>query len=520
MIVSSKIEKIYFGAKAFLFCPLALWTLLRYEQPGQIHQFVILLLAYIAMNLLIYWLSTKSVVKGFNIMLLLSPVDAVFLYFVVSLYSGVHSQLHMPYYFLTALVSIYLPIRKIIIVAIIFSLSYIFSTITYFDKELVFLPFARAFYIWLTAGVGYLISSSMQRSEQKLLDTLDILNERTWELESSQLMLENTYETTRALSSMLDLEQLLKEVLGIADNLLRAKKCVVLLAESKKEDLFIYAELYKRKKTIYDPPVSVADFKKTDIDIPEDKLDRKTSRIRFNNESQMLELPLISHGKVMGLLQLEPLKRGGFSDKERNNFRVFANSTAIAIDNARLHMKMQELTIIDELTSLFNYRHFRNKLADEIRRADRYKQQLSVLMADVDNFKKLNDSQGHQTGNIILQEIATIIKNSVRDVDIVARYGGEEFMVILPQTSLKESGIIAERMRINVERSYFSNFQGRRDLRATISIGVAIYPDGVISPSQLLEKVDEAMYVAKNNGRNRVCVVPSTRKAAKGKPVR
>jgi len=519
MIVSSKIEKIYFAAKTFLFCPLVLWILLRYEQPSHVHQFVILLLAYIAINLLISWLSTKGVVKGFNTMFLLSPVDALFLYFVVSLYSGVHSQLHMPYYFLTALISIYLPIRKIVFIAVIFSLSYIFSTIAYFDNEMVFLPFTRAFYIWLTAGIGYLISSSMQKSEKKLLDTLDILNERTWELESSQLMLENIYETTRALSSMLDLEQLLKEVLNIADDLLRAKKCVVLLAESKREDLFIYAELYKGKKTIYDPPVSITDFKKADISHYEDRLNSNKSRIKFNSESQMLELPLISHGKVLGLLQIEPLKKGDFSEKERNSFTVFANSTAIAIDNARLHMKMQELTIIDELTGLYNYRHFRNKLTDEIRRADRYQQQLSILMIDVDHFKKLNDSQGHQTGNIILQEIATIIKHSVRDVDIVSRFGGEEFMVILPQTGLKESMIIAERMRTNAERAYFSNSQGRRDLRATVSIGVAIYPDGVISPGQLLEKVDEAMYMAKNNGRNRVCVVPSTRKETKGKLV-
>jgi two-component system cell cycle response regulator len=172
-----------------------------------------------------------------------------------------------------------------------------------------------------------------------------------------------------------------------------------------------------------------------------------------------------------------------------------------------LHMKMQELTIIDELTGLYNYRYFRLKLTDEIRRADRYHQPLSILMIDVDHFKKINDSQGHQTGNIILQEIVSIIKRSVRDVDIVARYGGEEFMVVLPQTSLRNALVIAERMRKGMEESFFTNAQGQRDIKTTISIGVAIYPDGVTSAEQLLDKVDRAMYKAKRDGRNKVCSI-------------
>jgi diguanylate cyclase (GGDEF)-like protein len=110
-------------------------------------------------------------------------------------------------------------------------------------------------------------------------------------------------------------------------------------------------------------------------------------------------------------------------------------------------IKMQDLTIIDELTGLFNYRYFKNKLSDEMRRAERYNQPMGLLMIDIDHFKKLNDTQGHQTGNIILQELASVLKQAVRDVDIVARYGGEEFMVILPQTDLSKAQIIAERIR-------------------------------------------------------------------------
>ncbi len=191
-------------------------------------------------------------------------------------------------------------------------------------------------------------------------------------------------------------------------------------------------------------------------------------------------------------------------ERERHLLMIFANSAAVAIDNSLLHKKSEELTIMDELTELFNFRYFRNKLSDELRRADRYRQRFSILMMDLDHFKKINDVYGHQTGNIVLRELSGIIKQCVRDVDIVARYGGEEFVVILPQTGDNDAMIIAERIRSTVQNSFFSNAQGQRDIQMTISIGVASYPDGVKTLEQLIEKADKALYEAKSNGRNRV----------------
>ena len=125
-------------------------------------------------------------------------------------------------------------------------------------------------------------------------------------------------------------------------------------------------------------------------------------------------------------------------------------------------------------------------------------------MMDLDHFKKINDAHGHQTGNIVLREISGIIKQCVRDVDIVARYGGEEFVVILPQTGDHDALVIAERIRSTVQKAFFSNSQGQRDIQMTISIGVASYPNGVKTLEQLIEKVDKALYKAKAGGRNMV----------------
>jgi diguanylate cyclase (GGDEF)-like protein len=131
---------------------------------------------------------------------------------------------------------------------------------------------------------------------------------------------------------------------------------------------------------------------------------------------------------------------------------------------------------------------------------------------DLDHFKDINDAYGHQTGNIVLREVAGVIKQCIRDVDIVARYGGEEFVVILPQTGDHDALTIAERIRSTIEKYYFSNARGQRDIQMTVSIGVASYPDGVRTLEQLIEKVDKALYQAKAAGRNCIHVAEDFKK--------
>lgn len=508
MTFSGKIEKICFATKGVIITLVVLFLLLRAETYIETIITIRSSLIYLVLNLIIYWILTRIHIKGQNIIFSLSFLDALFIFSMMKFGGFNESQLFVAFYFLIALISVYLSTWKVIIAASFFSACILASDNTVMGSESIIDVSAKTAYIWLTAGIGSVISYSINLSQNKLLKTLDTLNERTWELESSQSMLKNLYETTRALSSILDFEQLLKEVLIIAEELLRVKKCTVLLSKSSGKNLSLYAELKKNKKMLYDPPISISDCTAVDSEQYNFNNSQIETGVYYANEDQILELPLISHGKVIGLIQLQALEENGFNDTERKNFTVFANATAVAIDNAWLHKEMQELIIIDELTGLYNYRYLRNKLSEETRRADRYHQNLSLLMIDCDYFKKLNDSQGHETGNIVLREITDIISHAVRDVDIVARYGGEEFMVILPQTNMESALEIAERIRTQVEKSYFTNSQGQRDLKATVSIGAAIYPDGLKSSNELLEKVDRAMYISKNNGRNQVCTVP------------
>jgi len=176
---------------------------------------------------------------------------------------------------------------------------------------------------------------------------------------------------------------------------------------------------------------------------------------------------------------------------------------------------LEQKVFVDPLTDLFNYRYITQRLGEEFERARRYNLNLSLLFADIDHFKNVNDVLGHEGGNQVLVHIADILNNStqktisrrirLRKSDIIARYGGEEFVVILPETSKMDAEVLAERIRTTVEGYAFPHLKKHPDLAVTLSIGVAAYPDDEVeNPGDLLKKADLAMYESKNLGRNRV----------------
>jgi len=171
-----------------------------------------------------------------------------------------------------------------------------------------------------------------------------------------------------------------------------------------------------------------------------------------------------------------------------------------------LNKQLETLAITDGLTKLYNYRFFMENLNREFSRAKRLGQPLSLLMADIDNFKSFNDTYGHQLGDEILAKVAEILKSSRRGSDIVARYGGEEFVLLLPDTSLDKAMILAEKLRKKVENTFIR--AGRQNLRVTISLGVAGLENNNLKKTQeLLKMTDKALYLAKKAGKNKVCSV-------------
>ncbi len=172
-----------------------------------------------------------------------------------------------------------------------------------------------------------------------------------------------------------------------------------------------------------------------------------------------------------------------------------------------LNRKLEALSITDGLTGLYNHRYFYKRLAEEIERAKRYDRRLSLIMADIDNFKLYNDTHGHQKGDVVLKGVAECIKNTIRMNDVPARYGGEEFAIILPETGKDTAVKVADRIRHEVERRSFPGEASQPGGVLTISLGVATFPDDGITVDELVKRADEALYMAKRNGRNRVEVV-------------
>jgi diguanylate cyclase (GGDEF)-like protein len=166
--------------------------------------------------------------------------------------------------------------------------------------------------------------------------------------------------------------------------------------------------------------------------------------------------------------------------------------------------KAEDSVIVDDLTRLYNYRYFRHRLEQEVKRVRRYDRGMSLLMVDVDDFKWFNDKNGHLAGNQTLRKLGTILKESVREVDIVCRYGGEEFAVILPATLKGGALTVGEKIRRRVEKARFAGGSRQPKGKVTVSVGVATIPTDAQGMEPLIERADSALYRAKSKGKNRV----------------
>jgi len=221
-------------------------------------------------------------------------------------------------------------------------------------------------------------------------------------------------------------------------------------------------------------------------------------------------VPLNVRGKVTGVLTVDRLFGRVFEEQELETVRLFANFAAIAIQNALSYEEMERQAISDGLTGLHNYRHFQDELRAAVSRAERYGETFCLLMMDLDHFKAVNDTIGHQKGDDVLRDVAAALKRCSRESDYLARYGGEEFVMILPRTSLSEAQVVAERVRAEVAAVGV----GGRDLRVTVSVGVASFPESARDTDGVLGAADAALLRAKARGRNRVCLFSEDKTAA------
>ena len=210
-------------------------------------------------------------------------------------------------------------------------------------------------------------------------------------------------------------------------------------------------------------------------------------------------LPLSVTDRIIGSLILASRKPNAYSGRQIKLLERVALQIAAPIENAQLYARLEQKSRVDEITGLFNRQHFEERLKEEVSRHSRYGDVFSIFMLDLDNFKAYNDVYGHPAGDILLNHVGGIVKNSVRDADQAFRYGGDEVVVILPQTARDDAYVVAERVREQI-----AGEMEKKAITVTCSIGLASYPtDGVIT-GELVDVADSALYYAKRTGGNRV----------------
>ena len=193
----------------------------------------------------------------------------------------------------------------------------------------------------------------------------------------------------------------------------------------------------------------------------------------------------------------------GVAEIDRVKMLVMLNQLELFLKRAKLYREIQELSITDGLTGAYVRRYFLERFKEEQLRSKQNNLPLSFLLIDIDNFKVYNDTYGHMAGDSILKEVAKILKLSLRQIDMCARYGGEEFCIMLPETSKEKAYAVSERIRAHVERQRLKACNER--LHCTISIGISSYPEDAGHITNLIDKADKALYVAKAKGKNRTC---------------
>ena len=245
-------------------------------------------------------------------------------------------------------------------------------------------------------------------------------------------------------------------------------------------------------------------------------------RILFDGPHQSLRsialIPLIRNGRLMGSLNLASAEINRFQSADSTDFlQRLAAIVSICIENALNVTRLERVGMTDPLTCVYNRRFFEQRLNEVVSSSVRYGFELSCMFIDVDHFKKVNDQLGHQVGDLVLQEVASIIDQHLRGSDMVARYGGEEFVVLLPQTPVDQAYAVAERIRKNLETHQFS-LSGGKKLSINISAGIAGMCTQDMSRSaielgrDLVKRADLALLDAKASGRNKVIMSQSASK--------
>lgn len=323
------------------------------------------------------------------------------------------------------------------------------------------------------------------------------------------------HEIGKTITSTLDLKEVLQIIMDRIQELLRPQNWSLLLVDENRDELFFEIVVGESADALKEFRVKMGEGVAgwvaqtgTPLFVPDAKRDprffSKIDEIIGFNTHCILCAPLKSKGKVLGVIELvNDGSAGKFRQDDLFLLSTLADYAAIAIENARYFQKIQELTITDDVTGLFNSRFLYQAIESEIKRSKRYKKQLSLIFIDIDFFKHVNDGHGHLAGSRLLREVGDVFRQSLRNVDIVTRYGGDEFVIILPETKKDVGVLTAKRIREALNEHRFQ-LGKNLNLKVTASFGIASYPGDAKTATEIIRLADQAMYRVKETSRDGV----------------
>jgi diguanylate cyclase (GGDEF)-like protein len=316
--------------------------------------------------------------------------------------------------------------------------------------------------------------------------------------------LEQLYDISKDISSTLDRNRITRELVIRTIELMDARKGMLLLLDESGANLEA-AAWFGFESVDQFPTWSAAESWLAPVVTGRQPMLTAEGLPAHLRAKSCVAVPVAYQDRVLGVLAVfDKESRDGveaFTDEDVPLVVSLANQAATSIENARLY----ELATVDGLTKLYIRRHFEQRLSEELRRAERYGTVLSLMIMDIDHFKKFNDTYGHQTGDEVIKLVAKTIKASVREEDIAARYGGEEMLVLMPETDVEGAHKMAERVREAIQEVAQPGPNGE-SLQVTVSVGVATWPLHAEDPDSLLEVADKALYQSKQGGRNRTTI--------------
>ena len=322
------------------------------------------------------------------------------------------------------------------------------------------------------------------------------------------------HDVAKALTSSLDLDSILQTIMEKMAEYFRPDTWSLLMVDEEHDELYFAIAVGDAAEALKNVRLKVGEGiagwvakHGEQLIVPDVEADpRFAKRIDETTKWEtrsIICVPLRSKLRVLGVIQLVNVEMKQFSEQEVFFLQSLCDYAAIAIENARWVERIQELTITDDCTGLYNARHLYKTLDTEVYRSSRFGYEFSVLFIDLDHFKMVNDTHGHLIGSKLLSEIGYLIKAQLRLIDFAYRYGGDEFVVLLPQTAKDSALVVARRLRDAMRASSFCREEGL-NLNVRASIGLATYPHDARTAHDIIRQADEMMYLVKNTTRDNI----------------